>query len=188
MIIKFTVGNFLSFKDKVSISFAAKKGCKGHPEAVFETKIKEEGKFIKTAAIYGANASGKSNLIKAIKFFKYFLTEFRPIEEGEIKIPRVSEFLLSEHTEGKPSFFETEILLEEEVYVYGFEVSKKEIHAEWLRRKKGKKIFFERKKQKIEPARDFQKEASKDVIFKTREDVLFLSRYHQGVRFIIFRT
>ena len=128
MIIKFTVGNFLSFKDKVSISFAAKKGCKGHPEAVFETKIKEEGKFIKTAAIYGANASGKSNLIKAIKFFKYFLTEFRPIGEGEIKIPRVNEFLLSEHTEGKPSFFEAEILLEEEVYVYGFEVSKKEIH------------------------------------------------------------
>ena len=175
MIIKFTVGNFLSFKDKVSISFSAKKSCKGHAEALFETKIKEEGKFIKTAAIYGANASGKSNLIEAINFFKYFLTEFRPIGEGEIKIPRVSEFLLSEHNEGKPSFFETEILLEKEVYVYGFEVSKKEIHAEWLRRKKGKKIFFERKKQKIEPARDFQKEASKDVISKTREDVLFLS-------------
>ena len=175
MIIKFTVGNFLSFKDRVSISFTAKKGCKGHPEAVFETKIKGEGKFIKTAAIYGANASGKSNLIKAIKFFKYFLTEFRPTGEGEIKIPRVVEFLLNEQTEGKPSFFEAEILLDEEVYIYGFEVSKKEVHAEWLKRKKGKKVFFERKRQKIEPARDFQKEASKDVIAKTREDVLFLS-------------
>jgi AAA15 family ATPase/GTPase len=176
MIIKFTVGNFLSFKDKVSISFAVKKGCKGHLEAVFETKIKGEGKFIKTAAIYGANASGKSNLIKAIKFFKYFLTEFHPTGEGEIKIPFATEFLLSDQTREKPSFFEAEILFDGEVYVYGFEVSKKEIHAEWLKRKKGKKVFFERKKQKIEPARDFQKEASKDVIARTREDFLFLSK------------
>ena len=174
MIVKFTVGNFLSFKDKTSMSFSAKKGLKGHPEALFNNK--KGDKFIKTTAIYGANASGKSNLIKAIRFFKYFVTEFRPNLEGEVKIPLVTEFLLDDSTKENPSFFEVEIAIDEEVYLYGFEVSKKEINSEWLKRDKGKKTFFERKKQKIKSPRDFQKEVSKELIAQTREDFLFLAK------------
>lgn len=175
MIIKFTIGNFLSFKDKTTISFEAQKNYKDHKNAIFEIEPIIKNKFIKTAAIYGANASGKSNFVKAIKFFKYFITEFRPMGEGENKIPLVNEFLLSEETESQPSFFEIEIVIDGEIYIYGFEVSKKEIHGEWLKRKAGKKTFFKRQKQEIKPARDFEKEASQEIIARTREDVLFLT-------------
>jgi AAA15 family ATPase/GTPase len=150
MLIKFTVGNFLSFKDKITFSLVANKDSE-HREAVFSVRgFKDENRFVKTAAIYGLNASGKSNFIKAVRFFRDFVNiGFVSNSGNSIQAIPVNPFLLSEQTENAPSFFEAEILLEGEKFIYGFEVSQKEIHKEWLYRIPGNKSFFERDKQKF---------------------------------------
>ena len=174
MITKFTVANFLSFQEPAILSFAVKKTEKNHPDSTFCPIKKSNAKFVKSIAIYGANASGKSNLLKSLEFFRYFTTEFRSHSEESIKIPQIVEFLLNEETRNKPSFFEIEIIIADELYIYGFKVSRERVAEEWLHKKKGKKNFFTRKKQKIELARDFEKQG-KALISKTREDVLFLN-------------
>ena len=145
---------------------------------------KSNAKFVKSIAIYGANASGKSNLLKSLEFFRYFTTEFRSHSEESIKIPQIVEFLLNEETRNKPSFFEIEIIIADELYIYGFKVSRERVAEEWLHKKKGKKNFFTRKKQKIELARDFEKHG-KDLIKKTREDALFLNILAQSIPIIL---
>jgi AAA15 family ATPase/GTPase len=113
MLTKFTVGNFLSFKDKVTFSLLANSD-KEHREAVFTVKnLKKENKFIKAAAIYGLNGSGKSNFIRAIKFFLDFVTDQKI---------SATPFLLNTQTEKEPSFFEAEIIIDGEKYAYGFEI------------------------------------------------------------------
>jgi len=174
MITKFTVANFLSFQEPAILSFSVKKTEKNHPDSTFCPIKKSNAKFVKSIAIYGANASGKSNLLKSLEFFRYFTTEFRSHSEESIKIPQIVEFLLNEETRNKPSFFEIEIIIADELYIYGFKVSRERVAEEWLHKKKGKKNFFTRKKQKIELARDFEKHG-KDLIKKTREDALFLN-------------
>lgn len=172
MIIQFTVGNFLSFKDKMTFSLAANKDTE-HQEALFS--VKGEGKFIKTAAIYGLNASGKSNFIKAIRFFRDFVNSgFASNAGNSAKIIPVNPFLLNEKTEKQPSFFEAIILINGEKFVYGFEVSQKEIHKEWLYRTPGKKRFFSREKQQFDIASDY-KEGPSEIDKITREDVLVLT-------------
>ena len=147
MIIKFTVGNFLSFKEKMTFSLAANKDTE-HEEALFSNGGE---KYIKTAAIYGLNASGKSNFIKAIRFFRDFVNSGFVLNAGNsTKIIPVNPFLLNEQTEKQPSFFEAIILINGEKFVYGFEVSQKEVHKEWLYRTPGKKKFFSREKQNFD--------------------------------------
>lgn len=172
MIIQFTVGNFLSFKDKMTFSLAANKDTE-HQDALFS--VKGEGKFIKTAAIYGLNASGKSNFIKALRFFRDFVNSgFASNAGNAAKIIPVNPFLLNEKTEKQPSFFEAIILINGEKFVYGFEVSQKEIHREWLYRTPGKKRFFTREKQQFDLASDY-KEGPSEIDKITREDVLVLT-------------
>lgn len=172
MIIQFTVGNFLSFKDKMTFSLAANKDTE-HKEALFS--VKGGGRFIKTAAIYGLNASGKSNFIKAIRFFRDFVNSGFVLNAGNsTKIIPVNPFLLNEQTEKQPSFFEAIILINGEKFVYGFEVSQKEVHKEWLYRTPGKKKFFSREKQNFDIASDY-KEGPSEIGKITREDSLVLT-------------
>ena len=129
MLIRFNVKNFLSFHAKVdetSEEFSMIAGkVRSKKEHVFDDgKVK----LLKFAAVYGANASGKSNLVKAIDFMKSTVESGLPsgcadmyckIEEGNKK---------------KPSYFEVEIKLKNKYYAYGFEVvlNKGEFLSEWL--------------------------------------------------------
>lgn len=71
MLIKFSVENFLSFADKQTLDLTAIKTLK---ERLIENTFSvNEEKLLKSAVIYGANASGKSNLINAINFFAQFI-------------------------------------------------------------------------------------------------------------------
>ena len=78
MIIQFTVENFLSFKEPATLSLAAsalKEKQTRSDEIVFELEGTNLS-LLKSAVIYGANASGKSNLVKALDFFKWFVIKF----------------------------------------------------------------------------------------------------------------
>lgn len=96
--------------------------------------------ILASAAIYGANASGKSNILKAIRFMKKFI--FDSARESQIgdKI-KVDKFRLNSACDEKPSTFEMTFIVRELVYKnkkkdiifrYGFQVDKEKVHSEWL--------------------------------------------------------
>ena len=123
MLIGFSVGNYKSFKETVTLSMVASSITEEEKELdennVFE--INHKLNLLKSAAIYGANASGKSNLIAAINFMKWFvLNSSKETQVSEAIY--IEAFRLSTQTEKEPSFFEIVFLLEEKTFRYGFEV------------------------------------------------------------------
>jgi uncharacterized protein len=169
MLIEFTVGNYLSFKDKNTLSLEAT-SIKEHPENVIEVG---GYKLLRSIVLYGANSSGKSNFIKAFDKMKLLISN--SAKENSTAEIDVTPFLLSTETENSPSHFEILFLVDQTRYRYGFEADKKIIHAEWLFESKGstEKLLFIRDKDSIEITHDF--EEGKDIADKTRENALFLS-------------
>ena len=94
MIIRFIVSNFMSFKEETEFNMLKSKGNGSRKliEHVIETK--SNVKVLKTAAIYGANAAGKSNLIKAISFLKSLV-----VSDVELLVPQSKRFRLDERKE-----------------------------------------------------------------------------------------
>jgi len=168
MLIEFTVGNFLSFKEKRTFSMEAT-SLKENESNVFEAG---GYRLLKGGVIYGANASGKSNLIKALRAFEKLIKGSRKLSStDEIDI---IPFRLSTETENAPSFFEMILLAEGKYYRYGFEVTRKAVVREWLFHKpKGEKMLFIRDGQDIE----IDKSLSDFSIFidKTNTNSFFLS-------------
>ena len=133
--------------------------------------------ILKTAILYGNNASGKSNLLEAVSFMKAtVLNSFRDalMDNNERKFP-LKKFILSSETENKSSFFEISFIHNSIKYRYGFEIDYDKIVAEWLFHTTSKEVYlFKRDFQKIEINRYAFKEAlgkENDV----KENVLFLS-------------
>jgi uncharacterized protein len=169
MLIEFTVGNYLSFKDKKTLSLEAT-AIKENPENVIEVG---KYKLLRSAVIYGANSSGKSNLIRALgKMRSIVISSAQNNSTSEIDI---IPFLLSTETENQPSYFEIIFLIDGIRYRYGFEADNKIIHSEWLfeRKVKVEKPLFFRNKDSIEVTNNF--EEGKGVEAKTRDNALFLS-------------
>ena len=171
MLLEFTVGNYKSFKEPVTLSMVAS-SLKEHDNT--HTFSSNKYKLLKSEIIYGANASGKSNLFKAISFMKNFV--FSSAKETQIseKID-VDNFKLSTETEHKPSHFEIIFLIDEKRYRYGFQINKEEIEAEWLfyvpTSKEAK--LFTRDKNNFSIGPNFKE--GKGIEKRTRNNALFLS-------------
>src|SRR3990170_7473669 len=128
MLIEFSIANFLSFKDRVTFSMVA-----SNDDALQESNVFEWGKrrLVKSAVVYGANASGKSNLLGAMYFMHFMaLTSSKDTQANE-EID-VDSFKLSTTHEGRPSFFEIVFIQSGKAYRYGFEADRAKVHAEWL--------------------------------------------------------
>lgn len=124
MLSRFTVGNFLSFKKPQTFSMIAGSVQK-HKQRLYQAN---DMKLLKFSAIYGANAAGKSNLVKAMEYAR------NVIVLGTEKISDAAFFKLDQTYQKIPSYFEFEICIEGVMYGYGFEIllSEKEITEEWL--------------------------------------------------------
>ena len=132
MIINFTVGNYRSFRDKKVLSMEATA-----IKELNESIIKRDGyKLLPSAVIYGANSSGKSNLLKAIgKFTEIISTSSKLNSTDKLNI---TPFLLNPHTAQTPSYFEIELLIDKQIYTYGFTADNQKVYEEWLYVKQGK--------------------------------------------------
>jgi AAA15 family ATPase/GTPase len=148
MLIRFSVKNVLSFNDDVrdnngndTVQFSMNAGnVRTFPEHVNKTR---NNKILKFAAIYGANASGKSNIIKAMSLMKSIVIN------GHLDESQTDSYCkVSSKNKNKPSYFEMEIELNGEYYAYGFEciLSKLTIISEWLVKlnKSSESVIFER--------------------------------------------
>lgn len=171
MIINFTVGNYRSFKDKMVLSMEAT-AIKELKESVIE---RNGYKLLPSAVIYGANSSGKSNLLKAIGKFRDIVTSSSKLNSSD-KLD-ITPFLLNPKTAQEPSFFEIEVLIGCQTYIYGFTADNNKVHEEWLYQKEGKakkeKCLFARLEEGIGIADDYDEGMGLEG--KVRENGLFLS-------------
>lgn len=169
MIKEFSIENYRSFNGRKTLSMEAAP-ISDFPENVIQT---DRYKLLSIAAVYGANASGKSNLLRAMSMMKNIvLNNFE--KSSATQIPH-DPFLLSTSTSNKPTFFEIVFVTEDVKYRYGFEINKDNISAEWLfeSKKKTEKPLFIRVVEGIEVMPSFHE--GKNLEEKTRENALFLS-------------
>lgn len=130
--------------------------------------------LLKTAAIYGANNSGKSNLVQALLFMRRLvLNSSRETQSGDPI--DVEAFRLGADMVSKPSFFEVVFLLDKKKYRYGFEVNREHIVSEWLFFTPANREarLFTREKNGFLVSEAFKE--GKGIAQKTRENALFLS-------------
>jgi len=175
MIVEFSITNYKSFKSESTLSFIGSNTTK---ELEGEnTFIWNDYKFLKSNAIYGANASGKSNLINALSVMKrIILTSFQhALSEKNTNI-NVKPFLLNIETINNPTTFEVVFIVNERQYRYGFEIKDNIISSEWLFHipKKIETFLFIRDNDEIKINKSNFKEGL-GLEKKTRENVLFLS-------------
>lgn len=134
MLVQFMVKNVLSFKKETVLDMTAINAYKEHECNLIEYGTKE--RILRVAAIYGANASGKSNLYLAMKYFQQIiLASFNNVEDGErMAIDKFYRPFLFEKGKENSEFQIIEILNGYE-YKYGFEYNADCIVTEWLYRK-----------------------------------------------------
>lgn len=173
---EFTVGNFMSFCEKHTLLLKPK-GIAQHAEANIVSN--KYFPVLKSAAIYGANSSGKTNLLNAIAMMCNIIYESIKLNDGE-KLPYIP-FLLQTGMEERPTHFEIVIAENERRIRYGFEYTLSRIESEW---------FFMKTREGEERAyflRDSEGIGVNDKLFsegsglesKTNDNRLFLSLVSQ---------
>ncbi len=145
MLIRFSFKNFKSFKNENCLDMEAT-SLKEHEYNVAKLN---NGEYLKVSAIYGANASGKTNVLQAFDYMKKRILvsddskKNSPIDEGN-----VYSFMIN----NDPIALEVEILAKNnKIYKYGFEVLKDKIISEWLFEKRVNKFYaiFERENNNV---------------------------------------
>ncbi len=134
MIVQFSMKNVLSFKDEVVLDMRSIPAYKEHSYNLME--LPSEDKLLRVAAIYGANASGKSNLCRGMWMFQNIvMRSMNAVENTENKI--LERFYRPFAFEDEPGNSEYQIVLsdDEAEYKYGFEFNSKQIVSEWLYRR-----------------------------------------------------
>ena len=134
MIVQFSMKNVLSFKDEVVLDMRSIPAYKEHPYNLME--IPSEDKLLRVAAVYGANASGKSNLYLGMRIFQDIVVQsMNAVGNVENKIlEQYYQPFAFEYDSGNSEF---QIVLsdDEAEYTYGFEFNSRQIVSEWLYKK-----------------------------------------------------
>lgn len=173
MLIEFSVENFRSFKERMTLSMVA-----NDSEELLHSNTASVGKklrLLKSLAIYGANASGKSNLVKALEFMLSFIqNSSKNTQAGEGIY--FDPFQLNPSCKEQPSSFEITFTIGENIYRYGFQINQKDVISEWLFMATGndtEQSLFTREKNEFIINSDLL--ISKDIESLTRNNALFLS-------------
>ena len=130
MLIEFGVTNFRSFRELQKLSLVASTGKELLEQNTFDSGLPGFPRLLRSAVIYGANAAGKTNLLRALQFMQGLVLGSATFQEAT----RVahSPFRLSKQTAGQPSEFEVVFVDEGVRYEYGFSVDAERVHKEWL--------------------------------------------------------
>jgi len=129
MLIDFSFINYRSFKDKQLLSLVASKD-NTFPENVIEVDDNKELRLLRSIVMYGANASGKTNVLDALAFCENMIR--KSAKFGPKKKIKITPFLLDNESKQAPSEFEFTFIQNKVRYQYGFMVDNKSILAEWL--------------------------------------------------------
>lgn len=172
MLIKFSIDNWMSFKNEVTFSMIASSE-RQHGHRVFKLK-KYGSRILPIATIYGGNAAGKTNFFKALHFAKTLIVRGT---QPDSTIP-VESFKLDVDDLEKPTKFTFEILIEETIFEYSFAITRKEVIEEKLVaiKTRSETTLFERKNGKPNFHPSIDKEEFLHFAFRgTRDNQLFLT-------------
>ncbi len=181
MLIQFTVGNFRSIANEINFSMEAAPTSKRAKKMSVDIENQFEipnTKLLKSAILYGANASGKSNFVQALRFMRNFVLRSSAMQIGD-NID-VSTFRFIEGFGERPSSFEIIFFASDKnTYRYGFSVTNKKVIEEWLYVKSASRenCLFERNELKFDIKKKFTE--GENIADKTRENALFLATVAQ---------
>ncbi|MFG1708344.1 ATP/GTP-binding protein [Nonomuraea sp. M3C6] len=180
MLLRFRGANHRSFRDEFEVWLAASKFNQAarRPAGLAEDP---ELAYLPTTAIYGSNASGKSNVLHAIRWMRQAVLNSVHGWSTLDGVPR-EPYELAPVARADTSLFEVDIVLDGDRYVYGFEVSDQRIETEWLHAYPGgqarRQVWFERDADSDDlfafPGEGL-KGSKESLVSQTRPNALFLT-------------
>ena len=174
MLVEFSVKNFMSIKDEITFSMVAGNGDENIENLIKDKKTGE--RYLKSTAIYGANASGKTNFMRALTAAILMVrrSNLRNINESLIEM---KPFKFDSKTVNEPCEFKFVFIKNNIKYIYGFSADVNRIYTEYLYQYLSAKpsLIFERKN--VDEYKFTQSEQSKlsELATKNTEKKLFLS-------------
>ena len=179
MLLRFGVSNHLSIRDFQELSFSAS-SLKDPDAGLIPCTATPVGSVVPAAVIYGANASGKSNLVDALKTMRAKVLYSHTQGTAEGGVPRHS-FALDPAYVDSPSRFEIDFVLNGERLHYGFEMSDRAFESEWLHAfpKSYRRLLFERDGNEFHFGR-WLKGRNNTIKMLTRRNSLYLSAAAQS--------
>ncbi|MEV8630380.1 ATP-binding protein [Streptosporangium sp. NPDC051023] len=189
MLLRFKAANHRSFRDEFELHLTATKFNQGSAR---RAGLLEEPDlaYVPAAVVYGANGSGKSNVLTAMRWMQQaVLHSVDRWSAGSVAddwqhrspVPR-EPFMLDLEARLGTSHYEVDFVLDGDRYVYGFEVSDERVEAEWLHAYPGgqarRQVWFEREADTAEPFRfpgEGLKGAKESLVPRTKDTALFLT-------------
>jgi len=174
MLVAFTVGNFRSFKEPAMLSMVPIRRLKGEERFdsthLIETGNRHYRSLLKIAAIYGANASGKSNLLLGLsRMCEFVFDNLKELRHEQTPIN--NPFAFEKSSLKSPTLYEIQFLTKTHLYRYGFEIEGQRVVEEWLYR--DEEELFRRIGEEIVLGESFKEGNGKET--QTRKDALFLT-------------
>lgn len=179
MLLRVSASNCLSIAERQELSLVSTK-LKGPNLQTFAAAGAGGLRALPAAVIYGANASGKSNFVKAFQFMRRAILDSHSKGSPEGGVPRI-HFGLDDNATKKPTVLEADFIVDEIRFQYGFECNDDEFLTEWLysfpegKRRK----LFERKGASVEFGQYF-KGAKRTLVDFMRKNSLFISTATQN--------
>jgi uncharacterized protein len=180
MLIEFTFGNFRSFKDLTTLSMVAARISSKYDELDKENVqfIEPKLSLLKSKAIYGQNASGKSNIVKALVTFLRIVRY--SVKREEVISKLVEPFKLNEKGLKEPTFFQIIFRVVNEnneatIYRYGFEIQDSKVLTEWLFAKTGREEvpYFTREDMVVQVKRSFKEAKKYEGLLLNKDSEIF---------------
>mgnify|MGYP003608730202 CR=1 FL=1 len=182
MLVRFSISNFRSILDKQTLDMRGVSAYSELPHHLIDRETSHYAEpLVKSMAIYGANASGKSNLIKGLSLMQDIVNNSMAMSGDKSPLLGIVPFSFSQEQRSAPTEFEIEVIIENQVFQYGFKATRQRIVEEWL-------FVTPLDKQRAKAAKWFHRVmdeyAPKSALFKgnvktwqanTRPDTLFLT-------------
>ncbi|MCG5217799.1 ATP-binding protein [Streptosporangium sp. KLBMP 9127] len=175
MLVGFRAANVLSFRGEIELSLLAPEGGDRAARSISDLRVSP------VAAVFGANASGKTNLLGAMRWMRHAVLDSVADWARAKGVPR-QPFAVDREAAEEASLFEVDVVIGADRYVYGFEVSDRRVETEWLhvypRGSRRRQVWFDRDADRNEQFRfpsDRLKGPKKPLIEYTRPNALFLT-------------
>lgn len=131
MLVEFRIKNFRSLRDEQVLSLVASNDKTLLDTHAVDTGLKAASHLLKSSVVYGANASGKSNLVKALQYMRGVVLESAALQPGQT-FDRLQPFKLDATSSSQPTEFEVTFMLAGVRYQYGFAMNAQRIVSEQL--------------------------------------------------------
>ena len=173
MLAQFSVENFMSIKDRLCLNLSASASDNEHPD---NYTVFGKTRCLKSVVIYGANASGKSNLLKAMTAAIMIIRESQTKQVND-RLNRIIPYLFDKEQPNKPSAFEFIFFVDDVQYIYGFSATREKIVDEYLYvyHSAKRSLIFERNNTNTYKFNKADKNEFDSYKEKNTENKLFLS-------------